>query len=68
MTVRSVTIGLVVAVAIAAFCFFFDNVIRQGTLFSHQMPVIVYGGLVFLVLCVNPLLARLWKHFVSPVR
>lgn len=59
MTIRGVILGLLGAAFVSAVCYFNDEVIRQGMLVPHLMPVVVYGGLVLFLLLLNPLLRRL---------
>ena len=59
MNRRSIILGLAAVVFLSAFCYFNDYVIRQGNFISSLMPVAAYGGLVFFLLCVQPLLRRI---------
>ena len=59
MTIRSLVLGLFGVVVLSAWCYFNDTVVRPGMMVSSLMPVIAYGGLILLVLTVNPLLRRL---------
>ncbi len=59
MTIRSLVIGVLLATLLCAFCYFCDYVVRPGSLMvSSLLPAVAYGGLVFYVLLVNPLLRR----------
>jgi len=64
MTRRSAALALLGAAVISGFCYFNDCVIRQGMLIPHLMPVVVYGGLVFFLLFINPILKRLGAKWV----
>jgi len=50
MTVRSIILGALGGLAICAVCFFNDFVINQRMLVPHQMPAVLYGGLIVGVL------------------
>jgi hypothetical protein len=57
---RAVVIGLVVTAIICGIAFFHDCVFARGSrLIPHLMPPVVYGGVILLVLLVNPLLRRI---------
>ena len=60
MNVRSIVLGLLAAILTCAFCYFNDSVIRAGSMtIPNLLPAIAYGGMVFFVLVLNPLLLRL---------
>ena len=63
MTLRAVLLGLVGASFICGFTYFNDHVIRQTYLIGMNMPIGVYGGLLVVVLVVNPLLGRVRKSW-----
>lgn len=47
-----------------ACCYFNDNIVRSGNnTIQHLLPAVAYGGLVFLVLLVNPILRLLHRNF-----
>ncbi|NLF16691.1 MAG: hypothetical protein GX595_05465 [Lentisphaerae bacterium] len=60
MTVRAVVFGLLGAVLVCGTSFLNDRVLRQTYLVGNNMPVSVYGILILVVLCINPLLRR-WR-------
>jgi len=63
-TWRAVIIGLCCVVAICGLGYFHDAVLCPGSrLIPHLMPPIVYGGLVLVLLFINPLLSRLKKNW-----
>ncbi len=59
MTRRAACIGTVCALAIAGYGYPHSNVFRLANLAGNHLPVSVFGGLIVLVLLVNPLLGRL---------
>ncbi len=59
MTLRAVLLGLAGALVVCGFTYFNDQVIRQTYLVGMNMPTAVYGGLILIVLVVNPLLGRI---------
>ena len=64
MSFRSVILGLLRAVAICVGGYFYDHIIKQGYLVPHQMPTVIYGGLIVFVVCINPALQavrRQWR-------
>lgn len=70
MNVRSIVLGLLATILTCAFCYFNDSVIRAGGMtIPNLLPAIAYGGMVFFVLLLNPLLrrARLGKREVAAV-
>ncbi|MDX9981975.1 MAG: hypothetical protein RBU25_18280, partial [Lentisphaeria bacterium] len=64
MSIRGVILGLLGAAVVSGVCYFNDEVIRQGMLVPHLMPVVVYGSLVLFLLLLNPLLRRLRPGWV----
>jgi len=62
VTRRSIIIGLAGVVFISAFCYFFDEVIRQGAFISSLMPVAVYGALILFLFFLYPLLNRMGQR------
>ncbi|MEX1017676.1 MAG: DUF6785 family protein [Phycisphaeraceae bacterium] len=65
MSVRAITIGLLLGLGISAAAYFNDFVIGQLPLVTHLLPATVVGFLLALVLVVNPL-AR-WLGVVRPL-
>jgi hypothetical protein len=64
MTLRAVALGLIGAVVVCGFTYFNDHVIRQTYLVGSSMPTAVYGGLLIILLLVNPVLraiSRRWR-------
>lgn len=59
MSIRSITVGLLLAAAIACVTYINNHVLRMGLLINNHLPAPVFGGLVVMVLMVNPLLRRL---------
>lgn len=59
MTIRAVTLGLLVAVLVASVAFLNDWILRLFRLIGNHVPTSVYGLLVLFVLIGNPLLGRL---------
>ena len=49
--------------ALCAFCYFSDYYIRPGAMVTHLLPAAAYGGFVFLVLFLNPLLRLFGVRF-----
>jgi len=63
MSIRAFLFGLMFALWIAVFTFYNDYVIKQPYFTAHLMPVVVFGGVVLLLLVVNPLIGfirRAW--------
>lgn len=58
---RAILLGLLGASFICGFTYFNDCVLHQSLLISDHMPVIIYGGLILFVSCLNPLLKRLGR-------
>ncbi|MEX0777822.1 MAG: DUF6785 family protein [Phycisphaeraceae bacterium] len=57
MTARAIIVGLLLGLLIAGFTFFNDLVVnRQTFLVSNQLSIAVFGGLIVLLLAINPLL------------
>jgi hypothetical protein len=56
MTVRAVTLGILLALAISGATYFNDWVIGQTNLVGNHLPISVFGIAVLLLLCVNPVL------------
>jgi len=61
MTVRSVVLGILLAVSIAGATYFNDWVIGQTNLVGNHLPISVFGIAVLLLLGINPLL-----RFIGP--
>jgi len=61
MTRRSVILGFLGGIALCSLCYFNDFVINQRMLIPHQMPPVVYGGLLLGVL-VGALASRWTKR------
>ncbi len=59
MTVRAVSLGLLLGLLISALSYFNDTVIRQSFFISNHLPVSVFGVLVFALLMLNPALRML---------
>jgi hypothetical protein len=57
MTVRAVSLGTLLALAISAATYFNDWVIGQTNLIGNHLPISVFGIAVLLLLCINPLLS-----------
>jgi hypothetical protein len=64
MSIRGAILGLLGAALVSGVCYFNDEVIRQGMLVPHLMPVAVYGSLVLFLLLLNPLLRRVRPTWV----
>jgi hypothetical protein len=64
MRTRGVILGLLAAAFVSGICYFNDEIIRQGMLVPHLMPVVVYGALVLFLLFLNPALRRLRPSWV----
>lgn len=62
MTRRSVVLGLLGASLICGVTYFNDAVMRQTFLVGNHMPFSIYGAVIILVLCVNPLIMRASKR------
>ncbi len=58
MTVRAILLGLLGGAFVCGTSFFNDRILRQTYLVGNNMPVSVYGALIFFLLLVNPLLRR----------
>lgn len=58
MTLRAILIGFLGAAFISGASYFNDQILNQTYLVGNNMPVAVYGLLLFLVLIVNPLLGK----------
>jgi len=63
MTFRSIVVGLCSAAFICGFTFFNNCVINQTNLTGNNMPIYVYGGLILVVLALNPILIRLSRRW-----
>ncbi|TVR51742.1 MAG: hypothetical protein EA425_06380 [Puniceicoccaceae bacterium] len=59
MTPRALVLGFLAAAFLAGFAYFNDWVMEQTYLIGSLVPVTVYGGLILIILLINPLLARL---------
>ncbi len=57
MTARALTLGTLLALAIAGFTYFNDHVIRQTFLLGNHLPAVVFGMALVALLAVNPLIA-----------
>lgn len=66
LTFRAVLIGILLGLGVAATTYFNDAVIRQTFLIGNLLPISVFGGAVFLLLVVNPLLRLVGPR--SPLR
>lgn len=64
MTPRAIILGLLGVVALCGFNYINDNVLNQTYLVGNNLPVAVYGGLIIVVVAINPLLARLRRRWV----
>jgi len=64
MTFRAVLLGLGFAAFICGVTFFNDFVLRQTFLVGNYMPISVFGGLLLLVMLVNPLLRLFSKRAI----
>jgi len=63
MTIRATIFGLLGALFVCGYTYFNDAVLRQTMFVGNTMPLSVYGGLLFFVLAVNPLLRYLRKRW-----
>ena len=61
MTARGIGLGLLLGLLISLLTYFNDWVIGQTQMIGNHLPISVFGGAVFLLLVVNPLLQRLGK-------
>ncbi|MCK5805004.1 MAG: hypothetical protein KAI66_19370 [Lentisphaeria bacterium] len=59
MTVRAILLGFLGAGFVCGASFFNDRILRQSYLVGNNMPVSVYGALIFFVILVNPYLRKL---------
>ena len=59
LSIRSIIIGIFLACVMCACCYFNDYVVRPGTMIAHLLPAVAYGGLVVMVMLINPLLRLL---------
>ncbi len=58
MTFRAILLGLLGAATVCGVTYFNDFVMRQTMFVGNNMPISVYGFLLFFVLVLNPLLRR----------
>jgi hypothetical protein len=58
MTLRAILIGFLGAAFICGASYFNDQILNQTFLVGNNMPVAVYGLLLFLVMIINPLLGK----------
>jgi len=61
MTARGIGLGLLLGLIISLLTYFNDWVIGQTQMIGNQLPISVFGGAVFLLLVINPLLQRVGK-------
>ncbi len=66
MSLRSVTLGLLLAVFIASVTYFNDFVIHQTMFIATHLPVAVFGLLLVGLLAAGPVLGRLGVRRMSP--
>lgn len=59
MSARAVILGLLGACVVCGFTYFNDAIMHQTYFVGNNMPIAVYGGLILVVMLVNPLLGRL---------
>jgi hypothetical protein len=64
MTIRSVALGLLLGLTIAATAYFNQWVIRQNSLTASFLPVGVFGAMMLVMLLVNPLLGLISRSIV----
>lgn len=63
MTLRAVILGVLGAMFIAGFGYINDQVLRSTFLVGNHFPIGVFGGLIVLLLAINPLLYRLRRRW-----
>ena len=63
LTLRALVLGAMLGLTIAAGTYFNDHVIRQTHLISNQLPIVVFGGVVVLLLAINPLLGGIRRSW-----
>ncbi|GAG30654.1 unnamed protein product, partial [marine sediment metagenome] len=63
MTLRAVILGVLCAMFIAGFGYINDQVLRSTFLVGNHFPIGVFGGLIVLLLAINPLLYRLRRRW-----
>lgn len=63
MTVRAIALGLLGACFVCGFTYFNDVVMRQSAFVGNYIPIGIFGGLMLLIMVVNPLLARVGMRF-----
>ena len=68
MTPRAIIVALAGVCVICGFGFFNDFVLRQTYMVGTFMPMPIYGGLILLVILVNPLLALISKRWALSAR
>jgi hypothetical protein len=59
MTFRAALIGIVGAVLLTGVAYVNDEILRLNRLVSNHLPITVFGGLIVVLMAVNPLLGRL---------
>ncbi len=64
MTIRAMLVALAGICVICGLGFFNDFVLRQTYMVGTFMPMPIYGGLIFFLLLLNPLLGRISKRWV----
>ena len=62
MTLRAILLGLLGTCSICCFTYFNDAILRQPLFVGSNMPVPIYGGLIFYLLVLSPLLVALFKN------
>lgn len=68
MTFRSVILGFMGAGIVCGYTYFNDGVLRQTMFVGNHMPMSVYGGLLFALFVINPLLSLLHSKWRSVPR
>ncbi len=61
MTIRALILGLLGAAFIAAAGYVNDGLIRNTFLVGNHFPISVFGLLILVVICVNPVLCLLHR-------
>jgi hypothetical protein len=64
MTFRAVILGLISAALLCGLTYFNDFVLIQSHMVGSYMPISVFGGLLLVVMLVNPLLGRIHRRLV----
>lgn len=64
MSIRAVILGLIISAFLAMFSYYNEFYLQLMALVGNHFPIAIYGGMLFIMLAINPILGLIRKSWV----